>query len=223
MAELWKRALYPFVLLLVVIGFYWQLTLTRQFDWIWGPDLANQVLPWFQVEAEQWHHRHFPLWDPYLWAGQPLLGQAQPGAAYPLNWLLFSMPLSHGKISLSVLQWYYIAIHYIAALFCFILCRDLGRSRAASLLGGCVFSFSSYMATSAWPQMVNGVVWAPLVFMFQLRSLSGRRPLASAAISGMFLGVAWLSGHHQVPIFLTVAWAGVWLRTWNNILKRGAG
>ena len=35
-------------------------------------------------------------------------------------------------------------------------------------------------------------------------------PIPSAALSGLFLGVTWLSGHHQVPIFLTLAVVGAW-------------
>src|ERR1019366_2765167 len=77
------------LLFLVMAGYYWKLTLTRQFEWMTGPDLAEQVLPWFAVRPREWPAGRFPLWDPYLWAGQPLFGQAQPGAAYPLNWILF--------------------------------------------------------------------------------------------------------------------------------------
>ncbi|HMC62466.1 MAG TPA: hypothetical protein VKJ01_24945, partial [Candidatus Solibacter sp.] len=33
----------------------------------------------------------------------------------------------------------------------------------------------------------------------------------NAALSGMFLGVAWLSGHHQLPIYVTLAAGGAWL------------
>ena len=82
-----------------------------------GPDLAEQVLPWFQVQAQEWHAGRFPLWDPYLWAGQPLFGQAQPGAAYPLNWILFLLPLENGHIAGWALAWYYVAIHLMAAGF----------------------------------------------------------------------------------------------------------
>lgn len=91
-------------------GFYWKITFTSQFDWVWGPDLATQVMPWFAVQARSWHQGTFPLWDPFLWAGQPLPGQAQPGAAYPLNWLLFKLPLDHGQISAVALQWYFVMI-----------------------------------------------------------------------------------------------------------------
>src|ERR1035438_10123509 len=59
--------------------------------------------------------------------------------------------------------------------------------------------------------MMNGAVWIPLVFLFQLRASRVRQPAVNAALSGMFLGIAFLSGHHQVPIFTAVAWMGVWI------------
>jgi hypothetical protein len=228
-ANLTERVAMPVALAAIVSGFYWKLTLTRQFDWVSGPDLVNQVLPWFQVQAAAWHAHHFPLWDASSWGGQPLLGQAQPGAAYPLNWLLFLMPLSHGKISFYALQWYFVAIHWMAALFCYWLCRDLGQSRIAAVLGGCIYSFSAYAGTASWPQMINGVVWAPLVFLFELRVLEGRATLRNGILSGASLGAAWLSGHHQAPLFLTLAWGGVWLfhlvragPGWNTLIGPGA-
>ena len=199
------------LLFLVVAGYYWKLTLTRQFEWMTGNDLAEQVLPWFHIQAQEWHAGRFPLWDPYLWTGQSLFGQAQPGAAYPLNWILFLLPLENGHIASWALDWYYVAIHLMAAGFCYLFCRSLGRSRSASVAGGLLFSLSGYLGNTAWPQMMNGAVWIPLVFLFQLRASRGPRAAANAALSGMFLGIAFLSGHHQVPIFTALAWMGVWI------------
>jgi hypothetical protein len=211
--------LFPVLILLIVTGFYWKLTLTKQYDWVWGPDLAQQVLPWFEEEARQVQHSEVPLWDPHDWLGQPMLGQAQPGTAYPLNWILFLIPRSHGHIRPVALQWYYIAVHFMAALFTYLLCRDLGRSRAASMMAGFIFSMAGYVGTTDWPQMVNGAVWAPLVFLFLLRALRDRRPLVSAALCGACLGTAWLAGHHQVPVFITLTIGGMWLY---HILRHGA-
>jgi len=208
----WPSSLtFPLVLFLIIAGYYWKLTLTYQFDWLWGPDLAQQVLPWFEEESRQIHHSRAPLWDPHAWAGQPLLAQAQPGAVYPLNWILFVLPHEHGHIPMWALQWYYVVIHYMAALFCYLLCRDLGRSRAAALIGALIFSLAGYIGTTDWPQMLNGALWAPLVFLFLLRAARGQRPLASTALAGMFLGIAWLSGHHQAPIYISLTAAAVWL------------
>ena len=201
----------PVLLLLVCICFFWKLVLTKQYTWLDAPDLANQVMPWYQFEAEEFHRGHIPLWDPYLWGGQPLIGQAQPGVAYPPNWLLFLLPLRNGRIRESNLNWYFVLIHFQAALFCYWLCRDLQRTPAASLLSGLAFGLGGFMGTNRWPQMLNGAVWAPLILMFFLRAMRGERPYSSAAWSGALLGVAFLSGHHQIPIYICLAMAGAWI------------
>jgi len=201
----------PLILFLVVTAFFWKLLLINQYSWLETPDLANQVLPWFHFEAEQFQHHRLPIWDPYLLGGQSLIGQDQPGLAYPLNWLLFSVLLHNGRVSYSALNWYYMLIHYFAALFCYLLCRDLGRSVIASILGGLAFGLGGYIGTTDWPQMINAAIWAPLVFLFLFRSARGVRPLANAAFSGLFLGISWLGGHHQIPIFLSLAAGAVWL------------
>jgi hypothetical protein len=215
----WPSGLtFPLILFVIITCFYWKLVFTYQFDWMWSPDLADQILPWWQEAARQLQHSQFPLWDPHNWMGQPLLGQAQPGAAYPLNWLLWLMPRQHGLIQMWAINWYFVVVHYMAALFCYLLCRDLGRSRAASLIAGLAFALVGYMGGTDWPQMMNGALWTPLVFLFLLRAVRGMRPWASASLSGACIGMAWLSGHHQIPIFLTLAAAGVWLY---YILKDG--
>ena len=209
---MWKRSLAgPLILLLIVIGFFWKIVLTDQYSWLETPDLAYQVIPWFQYQAQQFHMHRFPIWDPFMFGGQSLIGQAQPGLAYPLNWILFSLPFDDGHISFTALNWYYTLIHYLAALFCYLLCRDLGRGTLASILAGAAFGLGGYIGNTDWPQMINGAIWGPLVFLFLFRAARGLRPIANGAFSGLFLGMSWLSGHHQVPIFLTVAVCAVWL------------
>lgn len=206
-----RRWFAPAILLLTVAGFYWKITLTRQYSWLDSPDLAYQVLPWFQFQAREWHQGRFPLWDPQEWGGQPLIGQAQPGVAYPLNWLLFLMPLRAERIRPVFLIWYFVLIHFLGALFCYYLCRDLKRSQAASLLAGAAFGLAGWMGSVEWPQMLNGALWAPLIFLFLLRVVRGEHAVRNAGLAGALLGFSMLSGHHQIPIFVGLACAGVWL------------
>lgn len=200
----------PAILFLIVTGAFWKL-LTKQYTWMDQPDMAYQVLPWYQFQAVAWHRGEFPLWDPHIWAGQPLIGQMQPGAAYPLNWPLFLLPLKNGRINPLWLNLDFILTHFLAAVFCYWLCRYLGRSRAASILGGVAFALSGVVGSVGWPQMLNGAIWIPLVFLFLLRATRGEQAIASAALSGTFLGIAFLSGHHQIPTFIGLMVAGVWI------------
>ena len=201
----------PVLLLVICIGFYWKIVLTDQYTYLESPDLANQFLPWLQMQAAELHRGKIPLWDPYLWGGQSLIGQVQPGTAYPLNWILFLLPLQDGWIRQSYLHWQFVLTHFMAAWFCYMLCRDLKRSRSASVVAGCAFALGGWMGTIGWPHLLNGAVWAPLILLFLLRSLRGERPVASAAASGAFFGVAWLGAHHQIPTFLLLATGGIWL------------
>ncbi len=200
-----SRLAAPLLLLLICAGFHWKLVFTTQYTWLESTDLAYQVLPWFQYQAGEWREGRFPLWDPYTWAGQPLHGQAQPGVAYPLNWLLFLLPQRDGWIKQISLHWYLVVIGWMAALTAYALCRDLKRSRGASVIAASLFALGGYFGSIDWPQMLNGAVWAPLVLLFLLRALNRRRPVASAAAAGAFLGIALLSGHHQIPTYTALA------------------
>ncbi len=201
----------PAILFLLTVGIFWKLVLTNQYTWLANADFMNQVLPWYQFQAGEWHQGKFPLWDPYHWGGQSLIGQGQPGAAYPLNWILFLLPLRHGWIRQPYVHWNFVLIHFMGALFCYWLCRDLKRSRTAAILAGAAFGLSGYIGNVDWPQMLNGAVWAPVVFLFLLRAMRGESPVANAALSGATLGFSLLSGHHQAPLFVALAAAGAWI------------
>jgi hypothetical protein len=209
----------PAVLFVLVAAFYWPITLTDQYELMWSSDNATQVLPWLQTAARQWQSGTFPLWDPYLWRGQPLLAQAQPGIAYPLNWILFSLPLRDGYLVTAYVHWYFIVIHWMAALFSYLLCRDLGLRLLPSLLGGVAFSLSCFMGTVSWPQMLNGAVWLPLIFLFLFRAAEAPFRASHAAFAGLAMGIGWLSGHHQVPLYTALAVGGTWAYF---ILRRGS-
>lgn len=207
-----ERFIAPLVLLALTIGVNWRILLTNQYTPFDSPDYAYQVAPWLQAQAAQFHKGHWPLlWDPYIMGGHPLLGQGQPGVLFPLNWLLFSIPLKHGLLRDSAINWYIALIRYIAALAMYALCRDLKRTRVASIFGATAFAFAGYVGTTGWPQMLNGAILAPVVLLFTLRAIRGERTILNAALSGGFLGLSWLSGHHQIPIFVTLAISGIWV------------
>jgi hypothetical protein len=194
----------------LTIGFYWRLLLTDQYTWVNGPDIARQVLPWLQFQAAELRAGRIPLWDPYLFGGQPLLAQAQPGAAYPLNWILLLAPLRNGWIQLTWLHWYFVAIHFMAVVFAYRLCRGVGTGRSAAVAGGIVYGLGGFMGQNDWPQMLNGAVWIPLVLLCLLRAARREDPWYSAAAGGLCLGMAFLAGHHQVPLYTALMAAAVW-------------
>ena len=189
------------ILLALSIAIFWKIALTDQFTWLNSPDLTEQVLPFIQEQASQAHHGHFPVWDPHHWGGQSLIGQDQPGVLFPLNWLLWIAPMWQGHVALRFTDWYFVLIHFVAALLCYFFARDLGLSSFASICAGVGFGLSGYMGNTDWPQMLNGGMWAPLVLLFAVRALNGRRPHWNMAVAGSIAGFSFFGGHHQLPTY----------------------
>jgi hypothetical protein len=207
----WRTPGALFALLLLTAGFYWKLTLSREWTWLEGPDQANVVRPWLDFQAREFHSGRFPLWDPYEWAGHTLIGQVQPGITNPLNWILFAMPLRDGHIPVSTLHWYWVLIRWLGAAACYALCRDLNAGQLASIAGAAVFALAGFVGHTDWPQILMTAIWLPIVFLFFARAVRGYRPLASAALCGAALGMAFLSGHHVVPTFTAVLVGALWM------------
>ncbi|MGO9258579.1 MAG: hypothetical protein ACLQU1_20010 [Bryobacteraceae bacterium] len=206
----WRTPAALAFLLALTAGFYWQIAISRQYTWLENPDQALQVRPWLDYEARELHAGRLPLWDPYEWGGQSLIGQMQPGLANPLNWPLFAMPLVDGHIPIQTLHWYWVLIHWLAAAFTYWLCRDLGAGMLPSLFGGAVYALAGFLGHSITPQFLMGAVWIPVILLFFARLARGRRVVASAAWSGAALGAAFLGGHHNIPIYTSVVLGGLW-------------
>jgi hypothetical protein len=119
--------------------------------------------------------------------------------------------LRGGHIPVGVLHWYWVLIHWLGAVFCYALCRDLKAGQAGSLLGASVFALTGFVGHTDWPQMLMPAIWMPLALLFFARLFRGARQRSSAALCGAALGMAFLSGHHQIPIDATVLLGAMWL------------
>jgi len=199
------------VLLAIATGVFWQLTLSGRYTWLENPDQALQARPWFEYEAREWHAGRIPLWAPYELGGQSLIGQVQPGVVNPLNWPLFAMPLRDGHIRLGVLHWWWVLLHVVAALFAYLLCRDLGCGYIPSIAGATIFGYLGYIGWASTPYFITSSLWFPLVLLFLARIYRGERPVANAAMCGAALGASFLGGHHNVPIYSAVLLGASWV------------
>ena len=69
--------------------FFWRLLAEQVWMPAGGGDLAQFLYPTFSFAAEWWRRGIVPLWNPYLFAGAPFVGDIQSGIFYPLNLLTF--------------------------------------------------------------------------------------------------------------------------------------
>ncbi|MFH1390064.1 MAG: hypothetical protein ABIH56_05030, partial [Candidatus Margulisiibacteriota bacterium] len=99
-------------------------------------DLSRYFYPLRYLMVEQVKSGHWPLWNPYIYCGYPLLATMQICFFYPLSLIHYLLPF---PLAFN----YYIIVHYfLAALFMFLLLRRYCLARGAAAFGGIVFAFS---------------------------------------------------------------------------------
>ena len=68
------------------------------------PDVITQIQPWKRLVIESWKNGDTPLWNPYLFAGTPLLANYQSAALSPINIIYFVLPFTDAWTLQVILQ-----------------------------------------------------------------------------------------------------------------------
>lgn len=189
-------------IVVAVMGLYWKLYIPSAVAYVWFDqyDMCQLEIPRLQFLARQLSLGEFPLWNPNIWAGQPVLGQAQPGMLYPLHLLLALFGATRGVLTAAALNWFFIFVHCMGAFWGYLFCRDQQLLRIPAILGGLLFSCGGMLGSVAWLDIGNGVALTPLVFLFLIRVQNGIDVRKNSTLLGVTLGAAWLTGHHEVPL-----------------------
>jgi hypothetical protein len=67
-------------------------------------DTVKQILPWMHTVREQFSAGHLPLWNPHLFSGYPLLGNAQSAALSLLRIVTLPLNLGHSMTAEGALK-----------------------------------------------------------------------------------------------------------------------
>lgn len=143
-----------------------------------------------------------PLWNPYLFAGMPLLANIQAGALYPPNWLfaIFSPQLA---INLVVITTYHIALAgtYLYA-------RRIGLNRIGAIVAGIVFAFGGFMvAHLGHTNMIGAAAWLGWILLaIEELYLSFRWRWVS--LGALFIALQFLSGAPQITLYTMLVVSG---------------
>ncbi|MFA4905304.1 MAG: YfhO family protein [Candidatus Margulisiibacteriota bacterium] len=159
-------------------------------------DLSRYFYPLRHLMVEQARAGHFPLWNPYIFCGMPLLAAMQIGFFYPLTILYYLLPFD---LAFN----YYIILHYfLAACFTYLLMRHYQLGRPASFMSGMLFAFSGYLlSVSNMNTSLTSVVWLPLVVLWWDKVLA--RVQGNLHWFILFLAMMLLGGEPTI-IYITI-------------------
>jgi len=183
----------------------------------WGAPML-QFTPWRTAAAQILGSGHWPLWNPWLGLGAPLLANYQSALLYPPNLLLLVVDVAWGQSLLVMLH-----LMWAGAGMLF-LARRIGLGRLGQGVASLSYALCAYLVARAGFLSMNATsAWLPWV-LWAVEGL-GPRPNSRAtgnaaiAILAAVLSLQWLAGHAQLAWYsalMAVAWC-----TWRGAAERG--
>ncbi len=183
----WPDLLLILLLTFLPFLFFWRLLTPNSTDrmHIAAGDFTEQYFPLRAFTAQEWVNGRLPLWNPYLYGGQPALADIQSGALYPphvieallLGWAGFGFPL--WALELQVIAHFALASvgTYLFTRFIFLhpprfslstprfSLPSLRRARFAAVIAALVFTYGGYLTGFPVQQMtiLSVSAWLPWV------------------------------------------------------------
>src|SRR3954447_916642 len=151
----YKNLLQPgLAALIVALAIAWQYRAPLLGRVWWFEDIAAYFQPLWTAAARQMRRGSLPSWELFAWSGQPVIGDPQVGALYPLNWLWMLLN------PLRSYAWLQLVHAAIGAAGMWALARARGRSTAAAAVAALSLGLGAFVvlelrhamfvATTAW-------------------------------------------------------------------------
>ncbi len=164
-----------------------------------GTDQIRFFYPGRSLTNEAFKKGVLPLWDPYIFSGNPHLANFQSAVFYPLSIIYFFLPQLTAWSILTM------SVPILGFAFCFLYLRSLSVGRPAAFLGAFSFGFSGFLLS--WSQeafaVAQSAVWLPLIFWGiekYFQTFSPKFILAGA----LALVMSILAGYLQITFYITV-------------------
>ncbi|MGH9936076.1 MAG: hypothetical protein ACREAM_07510, partial [Blastocatellia bacterium] len=140
-----------------------------------------------------------PLWNPYIFAGMPLMASVYGGALYPPNWLFAILPVG---LAMNVVV---ITTYHLALVGTYLYARRIGVERIGALIAGVAFTFGGFMiAHLAHTSRIAAAAWLPWVLLAVeniARADSLRKAWRWAALGALFIALQFFAGEPQMMVF----------------------
>lgn len=179
-------------------------------------DPVRQQYPWRFESILQEKNFQLPLWNPYNFAGNPLLANQQSASLTPFNLFFFFLPFPITWSLLIFLQ------PVLGGFFMFLYLRNLKLRVIPGLLGSIAFIFSGFfIAWLEWGTIDATALWLPLILLAIDKVFTERRYIWYGVY---FLAniIAFFSGHLQTFIYMVLlahAYMGMRLITSKERIK----
>lgn len=209
--KVWLKDLVPFPGDLLVGAYYPWL------EYKWGyevgvpiknqliSDVFSQVYIWKDLAFESFKNGQWPLWNPYVYSGYPLLASFSGGVLYPLNMLLL---LGVDGWSMMVIMQ---VLGSLAGMYWFLRLRKL--ERISAVIGAVAYAFSAAMIIRLEWNTAGQVMWWLAVNMALIEYYFEKSKKAAILIPPVIFMLI-TAGHFQTMFYGLVLILGYTIFKW---------
>jgi hypothetical protein len=190
---------FKYYLVIIVLGLlFYNTILINQGKILSGADIKFVYSPYktfFSTSLKT--YLELPLWNPYIFSGQPFLANPTAGILYPLNYLFALINVDYAFGYLFVID------TILIGLFTFLYSRAIKLSEFASLVSSVVFMFSGTIATRIFPGhlfVVDAFVWFPLI-LFSFEKIISTQKIMFAFLGSTAMFLIIIAGHTQIAFY----------------------
>lgn len=172
-------------------------------------DPVRQQYPWRFESILQEKLGQLPLWNPYNFAGTPLMANQQSGAFMPFNFFFFVLPFSYAWSLLIFLQ------PILAGIFMYSYLKNLKLATIPSLLGSIAFAFSGFfIAWLEWGTVDMSALWLPFILLSIDKAFVSNRKGIWWGLYFLSLIFSFLAGHLQTFFYVLLVSHAYYLIKW---------
>lgn len=160
------------------------------------PDVITQMYPWKYLTIKIEKTDHIPFWNPYSFAGAPLLANFQSAALSPFNLLFFIFTFPYAWSLLILFQ------PLLAGIFMYIFIREMGVGKIGSLISSTAFMFCGFITVwMPYGTLSMAAVFLPLILFSIYRSFK-KTSIIYLVILALGVCFSIFSGHFQTSLYV---------------------
>jgi len=169
---------------------------------LYGDDMVNEG---FQLRSfgvdEILSGRGFPLWNPFVYGGQPFLAILPGPVFYPSSLLYLVMPLYRA------IGWTFVLHTFLSAVFAYLAGRSIGLERVPAAVAGFAFMFTGFVVSTLYgghDGRMFAMVLIPLAFTMLERGLASGRVAWFLGL-GLVVSLQIFTPHIQLMYYSSLA------------------
>ena len=163
-------------------------------------DQTTEFLAFFMAAKSQIWQGMWPLWNPYILSGTPLLANTQSALLFPLNWGHYVLPAGWGFTVSALLK------VILTPWFTYLLARRLQLVHSAALIAGVAYGFCAFHVFWLNHPHSNVTLLIPLCF-YATENLLLRPGIRQMALLALVTAVSLIAGHVEIAFYTAIACA----------------